>query len=136
MSKMVAIALIAGAALAGCDQQPSQEQPVKPIRVRSQEQNELLKLNALNLAIALKRAIFDAGYSCKRITDAGFVGTYQNLDMWMAHCVYDKGPPIDWAVFAGPDGSAQIRQCKDIPGSGLPECAIKQRPKGSFDGAK
>ena len=137
MSKLVAIGLIAGAALAGCNEQPAQQQqPVQEIRVRSQEQDQLLQLNALNLAIALKRAIFDAGYSCKRITDAGFVGTYKNLDMWMAHCVYDKGPPIDWAVFAGPDGSAQIRECKDIPGSGLPECVIKQRPKGSFNAIK
>jgi hypothetical protein len=137
MSRMVAIALVAGAALAGCNQQPSQQQqPVQQIRVRSQEQEQLLQLSALNLAIALKRAIFDAGYSCKRVTDAGFIGTYKNLDMWMAHCVYDKGPPVDWAIFAGPDGSAQIRECKDIPGTGLPDCVIKQRPKGSFDAIK
>jgi hypothetical protein len=93
-------------------------------------------LDALNLAIALKRAIYDAGYTCKRVTDAGFVGTYENLDMWMAHCVYDKGTPRDWAVFAGPDGSAQVRDCKDVPGSGLPDCAIKTRPKGNFSEAK
>ncbi len=137
MSRIVAIVLAAGAALASCNQQPAQQQqPVQEIRVRSQEQEQLLQLSALNLAIALKRAIFDAGYSCKRITDAGFVGTYKNLDMWMAHCVYDKGPAIDWAVFAGPDGSAQVRECKDIPGSGLPDCVIKQRPKGNFDAAK
>ena len=52
--------------------------------------------------------------------------------MWMAHCVYDKGAARDWAIFAGPDGGAQVRDCKDIPGSGLPDCAIKKRPKGSF----
>ena len=57
--------------------------------------------------------------------------------MWMAHCVYDKGPPVDWAVFAGPDGGAQVRNCKDItPGSGLPECKIAQRPKGNFTDLK
>jgi hypothetical protein len=136
MSRMIAIALVAGVALAGCNKQPTQQAPAKPIQVRSREQNQLLELNALNLAIALKRAIYDAGYICKRITNAGFVGTYQNLDMWMAHCVYDKGPPVDWAIFAGPDGSAQVRDCKDIPGTGLPDCAIKKRPKGSFDPVK
>jgi hypothetical protein len=52
--------------------------------------------------------------------------------MWTAHCIYDTGPPRDWAIFAGPDGSAQVRDCKDIPGSGLPACVIKERPKGSF----
>ena len=100
------------------------------------EQEQLHKLDAMNLAIALKRAIYDAGYTCKRMTDAGFVGTYKNLDMWMAHCVDGKGQPRDWAVFAGPDGSAQVRDCKDVPGTGLPECAIKQRPEGSFSAAK
>jgi hypothetical protein len=53
--------------------------------------------------------------------------------MWMAHCTYDKGAARDWAIFAGPDGSAQVRDCKDItPQSGLPACVIKERPKGSF----
>jgi hypothetical protein len=56
--------------------------------------------------------------------------------MWMAHCEYTKGPPRDWAIFAGPNGSAQVRDCKDIPGSGLPDCKIKERPKGSFTAVK
>ena len=129
------IALLAAAALASCgDGQPQGN--VTKIRVTSAEQRQLHELDALNLAIALKRAIYDAGYTCKRITDAGFVGTYKNLDMWMAHCVYDRGAPRDWAVFAGPDGSAQVRDCKDVPGTGLPDCVIKQRPKGSFSEVK
>jgi hypothetical protein len=56
--------------------------------------------------------------------------------MWMAHCEYEKGTPRDWAIFAGPDGSAQVRDCKDVPGSGLPGCVIKKRPKGSFNEVK
>lgn len=102
------------------------------IRVTSTEQQGLHKLDAFNLAIALKRAIYDAGYTCKRVTDAGYVGTWQNLDMWMASCTYDNGSTRDWAVFAGPDGSAQVRDCKDVVKSGLPACAIKERPKGDF----
>jgi hypothetical protein len=130
------IGLLAALALSACgnDQQAQSNQAT--IKVRAQEQEQLHKLDAFNLAIGLKRAIYDAGYTCKRITDAGFVGTWQNLDMWMAHCVYDKGVVRDWAIFAGPDGSAQVRDCRDIPGSGLPDCAIKQRPKGSFTEAK
>jgi hypothetical protein len=56
--------------------------------------------------------------------------------MWVAHCISDKGRTRDWAIFAGPDGSAQVRDCRDVPGSGLPDCVIKQRPKGSFTEAK
>ena len=121
-------------ALAACgdDAPPPNQQKIK---VRSAEQDQLKQLDAMNLAIALKRAIYAAGYTCKRISDAGFVGDYNNLDMWMAHCVYDNNnqPPIDWAIFAGPDGSAQVRVCKDVEASpGLPKCEIKQRPKGEF----
>jgi hypothetical protein len=119
----------------GCKESaPQSNQPA--IKVTSTEQQQLHQLDAFNLAIGLKRAIYDAGYTCKRITDAGFVGSYKNLDMWMAHCVYEKGSPRDWAIFAGPDGSAQVRDCKDIPGTGLPECKISQRPKGSFSDLK
>lgn len=120
-------------ALAACgsqeQQQPTNEQH---IRVVSREQQQLHELDAFNLAIGLKRAIYDAGYTCKRITDAGFVGTWKNLEEWTAHCVYDNGASRDWAIFAGPDGSAQVRDCKDVAATGLPACVIKQRPTGSF----
>jgi hypothetical protein len=46
--------------------------------------------------------------------------------------VYDNGRSRDWAIFAGPDGGAQVRDCKDVAPSGLPPCEIKKRPKGSF----
>jgi hypothetical protein len=126
----LAVSLLA-AALAGCGDQPEQKQT--PIKVTGPEQQQLHQLDAINLAIALKRAIYGAGYTCKTITDAGFVAAYQNLDMWTAHCTNDKFPARDWAIFAGPDGSAQVRDCKDVRASGLPACEIKQRPKGSFN---
>ena len=130
-------------ALSGCgDNGPPANQT--KIKVTSTEQQQLHKLDAFNLAIGLKHAIYDAGYTCKRVTDAGFVGEWKNLDMWAAHCVYDKGTPRDWAIFAGPDGSAQVRDCADIKTGNaqlsadqkLPECVIKQRPKGSFTNFK
>ena len=133
MIRMPTAVLLACLALAGCDKLwHGTEANQSEIRVVGDEQKQLHQLDAFNLAIGLKRAIYDAGYTCKKITDAGFVGTWQNLDEWTAHCVYDVGPPRDWAIFAGPDGSAQVRDCKDVPGSGLPACVIKQRPKGSF----
>ena len=118
-------------ALAGCNESPQQQTNAPAIKVRSDEQNQLHQLDAMNLAIGLKRAIYDAGYLCKRISDAGFVGEYKNLDMWMARCTDGKATR-DWAIFAGPDGSAQVRDCKDVDATGLPKCEIKKRPKGTF----
>jgi hypothetical protein len=130
------IIVLVALALAACNQSSTQQANPAPIKVTSPEQQQLHQLDAINLAIALKRAIYDAGYSCTRIADAGFVGEYKNLDMWMAHCVYAQGASRDWAVFAGPDGSAQVRDCRDVAATGLPRCEIKRRPKGSFEGAR
>src|SRR5690348_5072821 len=131
MRRTLSLACLAALGLSACNSgEQETNQPV--IKVQSNEQIQLHKLDAFNLAIGLKRAIYDAGYSCKRITDAGFVGTWKNLDEWTAHCFYDNGSSRDWANFAGPDGSAQVRDSKDVPGSGLPPCVVKQRPKGSF----
>jgi hypothetical protein len=129
------IGLLAVLALSACGNEQQAQSNQATIKVRAQEQEQLHKLDAFNLAIGLKRAIYDAGYTCKRITDAGFVGTWQNLDMWMARCT-DGKLTRDWAIFAGPDGGAQVRDCRDVPGSGLPDCVIKQRPKGSFTEVK
>ena len=135
MRRILSFACLGALGLSACDNgEPQANQTV--IRVQSNEQVQLHNLDAFNLAIGLKRAIYDAGYTCKRITDAGFVGTYRNLDMWMAHCEYEKGTPRNWAIFAGPDGSAQVRDCRDVPGTGLPDCKIKERPKGSFNDVK
>ena len=127
-----AIAL-AALGLSACNEGDQQAVTNRPtIQVRSTEQEQLHQLDAMNLAIGLKRAIYDAGFTCRRVTDAGFVGNYKNLEMWTAHCTYESGEPRDWAIFAGPDGSAQVRDCKDTPGTGLPACEIKKRPKGKF----
>jgi hypothetical protein len=137
MTRTPTLILLSCLALAACgsgDQQQTGNEP--KIRVVSEEQKQLHRLDAFNLAIGLKRAIYDAGYTCKKITDAGFVGTWENLDEWTAHCVYDNGSSRDWAIFAGPDGSAQVRDCKDVAPSGLPPCVVKQRPQGSFTFAK
>ena len=134
MRSALIAAIAASLAASGCgDGSDEQRQPVKSIKVRSEAQDQLHRLNDLNRAIGLKRAIRDAGYRCQRVTKSGFVSTYENLDMWMAHCVEQNGASRDWAVFAGPDGGAQVRDCKDVPGSGLPVCQIKKRPKGTFD---
>ena len=109
------------------ESQPTQ--PKQSIVVRSQVQDQLHQLDDLNRAIALKRALYDSGYTCKRVETSGFVTAYKNLDMWTAHCTDGKGPGRDWAIFAGPDGSVQVRDCKDVAGFGMPACVIKQSPK-------
>ena len=131
MLRPILLSLLVASALTACNEQPQQKQT--PIKVTGPEQQALHKLDAINLAIALKRAIYGAGYTCKTISDAGFVATYQNLDMWTAHCTYERFPARDWAIFAGADGSAQVRDCKDVAASGLPACKITQRPKGNFN---
>lgn len=136
MKRKLLAGLLASLALAACNNSQPQQTNQTAIKVRGPEQKQLHQLDAFDLAIALKHAIYDAGYTCKRVTDGGFVGEYKNLDMWTAHCVYDNGSSRDWAVFAGPDGSAQVRDCKDVTATGLPACVIKQRPKGSFNPVK
>ncbi len=102
-----------------CGQSPTQ--PKQPIVVRSEAQDQLHQLDDLNRAIGLKRAIYAAGYTCKRIATSGYVQEHDNLSMWTAHC--DDGK--DWAIFVGPDGSAQVRRCTEVAQLGLPACVIK-----------
>ena len=130
MRRGVATAIAAAAVLAACNNNEAQQQPTQKIRVRSAVQDELHTLNDLNRAIALKRAIYDSGYRCQRITKSGFVGEYENLDEWTANCADGR----DWAIFVGPDGSAQVRDCKDVARFGLPECKIKEAPQPAKPG--
>jgi hypothetical protein len=113
-------AAAAASLLAGCDQSPPNP-PRQPIVVRSDAQDQLHQLDDLNRAIGLKRAIYAAGYSCKRVESSGYVQEYKNLSMWMANCA-DKR---DWAIFVGPDGTAQVRPCRDVAQLGLPACVMK-----------
>ena len=106
--------------LVACDEsQPTQ--PTQPIVVRSEAQDQLHQLDDLNRAIGLKRAILDSGNTCQRVTSSGYVQEHGNLSMWMASC--DDGK--EWAIFVGPDGSAQVRPCADTAQLKLPACVIR-----------
>jgi hypothetical protein len=126
MRTTFAIMTIALAGLAGCDNaQPTK--PSKPIVVRSEAQDRLHQLDDMNRAIALKRAIYDSGFACRRVVKSGYVQEVENLSMWAASC--DDG--TDWAIFAGPDGSAQVRRCQDLAQFKMPACIIKPaKPAG------
>ncbi len=117
---------LAALSLAACEREPAPAAPRQEIRVRSAGQDQLLKLDDLNRAIALKRAIGDSGSVCKRLTGSGFVGEYKNMDMWTARCD-DKR---DWAIFVGADDSVQVRLCRDTAAVGLPACSAKPGTEG------
>ena len=96
------------------------------IAVRSPEQDALHNLSDMNRDIGLKRAIVASGIRCQRVTRSGYVTEYNKLSMWTANCDERR----DWAIFVGPDGSAQVRPCQDMKTLGLPECKMAVDPSG------
>jgi hypothetical protein len=130
MRTQLTLALAPLLAVAACGSQPQPRDDAPAIAVRSAEQDRLHRLPEPDLAIALKRAVVDSGYRCQRVEQAGFVAKHENLDMWMATCSEGR----DWAVFAGPDGSAQVRDCVDVARAGLPECRISEQPAEGASG--
>ena len=117
---IAALALLASA----CDQS-APPAPRQEIRVRSAEQEQLHKLNEMDRAITLKRAIYASGFTCKRIDRSGYVQEHGNLSMWTARCSDNR----DWAIFVGPDASVQVRPCKDLAQLKLPACTISGEAK-------
>jgi len=116
------------ALLAACDDNPA-TQPNQPIVVRSAGQDKLHQLDDMNRAIALKRAIYEAGSDCRLVTRSGYVGEYENTSYWTATCQDQHGRKRDWALFVGPDESVQVRLCEDVVRAGLQPCVIKPGAK-------
>jgi len=126
MTRFALLALLA--ALAGCDDSPA-TQPSQPIVVRSEGQDKLHQLDDMNRAIALKRAIYESGFDCRRVVNSGYVGEYENTSYWTASCQDRFGRNRDWALFVGPDESVQVRLCEDVVKAGLQPCVIKPGAK-------
>ena len=126
MSRLMPI--VALLALTGCGDNPA-TQPSQPIVVRSEGQDRLHQLDDLNRAIALKRAIYQSGSDCLRVTQSGYVGEYENTSYWTARCEDKFGRKRDWALFVGPDESVQVRLCEDVAKAGLQPCVIKPGAK-------
>lgn len=120
------------ATVAACDDNPA-TQPSQPIVVRSEGQDRLHQLDDLNRAIALKRAIYESGNECRRVTQSGYVGEYENTSYWTATCEDRFGRTRDWALFVGPDESVQVRLCEDVVKAGLQACTIKPGAKAPGD---
>ena len=130
MRRLLPLVLAAAFAAAACDRGDPAPAPAKPIEVRSPAQDQLHRLNELNRAIALKRAIRDSGSSCLRVTGSGFVGRYKNMDYWTATCEDEFDRTRDWALFIGADDSVQVRLCNDVAEVGLPACKPAAQPAG------
>ena len=120
--RLLAIAVtLASLGLSGCGPTaPADNAAHSPVVVRSAAQDRLHGMSELDRAIGLKRAIYDAGSTCKRVTETRFIGPYKNMDMWAVRCA-DKQ---DWALFVGADDSVQVRLCKDTQAVGLPSCQL------------
>lgn len=83
-------------------------------------QQRLLKLDPARRAAAIRSAIVDYGERCGRIEPPVARGRWKNAEMWAARCQ----PGGEYAVYIGPDGSAQVRPCADQVKLGLPACNL------------
>ena len=129
ISRSIPVLLSVALTLAACEKEPAPAAR-QQIQVRSAGQDQLFKLDDLNRAIALKRAITASESACKRVTSSGFVGQYKNMDMWTARCDDGRTKPRDWAIFIGGDDSVQVRLCEDTEAVGLPACTAKAGTEG------
>ena len=120
--KWTGLALLLVTAACG-ESEPSE--PQRHISVRSAEQDALMKLSPINQKIAMRRALYDSGRTCQTVTEAGYVQEYGNLSMWTASCSGGRS----YAIFVGPDGSAQVRDCREMEPLKLPACKIKAPAK-------
>ncbi|MEO5810217.1 MAG: hypothetical protein ABIR51_09225 [Sphingomicrobium sp.] len=120
MIRGLSVVAVMALAASGCDKPAEPAAQAPKVAVRSPDQDRLFKMSELDRAIGLKRAIYESGSTCKRVTETRFIGPYKNMDMWAVRCA-DKR---DWALFIGADNSVQVRLCKDTEAVGLPSCKL------------
>ena len=111
--------------ISACGDSGDTQPKTKSIQVRSAEQNALHELSPDMLKIGLRRALYDSGRTCQTVTEAGYVQEYGNLSMWTASCKSGRS----YAIFVGPDGSAQVRDCAELETLRLPACKIAKPAK-------
>ena len=110
------LAILAATVAAGAVAQPPRPNPYS---------QRLAKLPELQRLAAMRRAVLDVGQYCKRPELAVRKGPYRNLDMWSLRC--DRG--ADYGVFIGPDGTVQVRPCRDLAQLKLPLCNLPPRKR-------
>lgn len=120
--------------LTACGSSEPAAAPVnKQIKVQGEAQKQLAAASEMDRAIGLKRAIYDSGSVCKRLTESKFVTDYKNMAMWRASCADGK----NWAIFVAPEGSTQVRPCGDLKELKLPLCDVASvKPDSKTAGTK
>ncbi|MFT8736296.1 MAG: hypothetical protein ABF760_02405 [Zymomonas mobilis] len=94
-----------------------------PVAASLAYSQRLQQLPEIQRFAVLRGALNDSGFFCRRVSAATpNKEGYDNLAMWSVRCQNDNSHSQDFAVFLGPDGSAQIRQCKDTKTLNLPVC--------------
>jgi hypothetical protein len=83
----------------------------------------LQQLDKPRQAAALRNAIVESGKRCGQIEPPLYRGPYKNLFLWVARCVGG-----DYALFVGPDGSVQVRDCDQTVQLKLPACGLPPAP--------
>jgi hypothetical protein len=77
-------------------------------------------LSEIQRYAAIRNAVVESNMWCQRVMAAGYQGPYKNLDMWVARC--GPKPVVDYGVFIGPDGTAQVSTCADLVKVKWPAC--------------
>lgn len=109
-----AIVLLGGIGCDGGDQPATRTK----IEIANPYQERLLSLSVLNRSLGLRRAIQDAGKSCRRITGTAYQQPYKGQHLWIGRCA----PEGDYAIFVAANGNVQVRRCADNQDLMLPAC--------------
>lgn len=81
---------------------------------------QLRALDPLRRMASIRRAVISSGGRCTRVTIAQDDGLYGNLAKWSVRC----GTDGDYAIFLGPGGEVQMRECSELKGLKLPACTL------------
>jgi len=113
-----AAAALAALALAGCGEGAPADEARPETKIANPHHDQLEALPADLQRLGLMRAIRDNGKRCRRVEAAAYQQDYRQLAMWVALC--DDGR--HWAIYIGPNGDAQVRECTEARQLGLPQC--------------
>jgi len=113
--------LIGALLLAGCDKAPTSSSNADAgVRKGAGVADPLRALRALppgGRSATLFRAISDTQPACSKVVASAYQQDYKQMAMFVARC--PEAEP--YAVFVGPDGTAQARACATL-GADVPAC--------------
>lgn len=123
--RIAGLFVISAATLAtGCDNgaAPTSSRPTQ-IAAANPYHDRLQTLAERDRSLALRRAVQDAGESCRRIETSGYQAQYKGMRMWTAACTGGRS----YAIFIAANGDVQVRNCADATTLGLPGCTPPER---------